>query len=801
MNPLVLDIPTIAITGSSGKTTVREMIASILDVKWKVLKNIGNKNLPINTEQIAESYDTSIDVILLELGMGKPGAGERHCGIIQPNVSIITNIGAAHYGNLGNSIESTAKYKSALIKYMKPDGTLLINKDDDHSTLLNTHGFKGRIITVGMKNKADYQASDVQYVKGGMKFRVELDGTKETFYIPAYGFHNILNATFAIAIAHHLKFTIAEIKKGLKNYEVPIKRLNVIELSNHSILIDDTVNANPQSVKAAIDVLKVMGEKRKKFVVLGSMLELGDYTIEGHKEVGEYLANHEIEKIFTYGKGASWIVKGALDAGYSSEKVQHFKKREEMHVELKNCLDENSVVLVKGSSMMNMHKTVDYIKNRYLYSIVLDKEMAKNEIVMNQETHKQMALESDSIIFHFGSLTKTFKVKVENKLKFREIRLPQQLTSTISIPDLPYDYYFEGNHLFLGPVIGMLVYNKYIKDPQQQILRFANYKKIKGLIFLFRPEFINIVNQTTIGYYFNPKTQTFIEGVFPYPSVIFNRIPLRETRYEHFKKYIGNNIFNYPYGNTNKLDFWREMSKQPYIKNHLPRTKEYTDVNSVLKALKVADAVYLKPATMAAGNGIHHVKRSDEGYVWSDILGNSFTITTKEELRKALQKNLIQNKTYIVQEEIASYNKERNKIDYRVYLQKDYTQKWRYAGIETKVGQKESIISNSQNRERILPGEEALKEFYELDDEQIQQKIDEITELCIRILKRMENKGDQLGDAAVDLVIDQNQKVWLLEVQLNYAAEIKANRKEDERRVLPFILPTPFEYAKALAGF
>lgn len=142
-----------------------------------------------------------------------------------------------------------------------------------------------------------------------------------------------------------------------------------------------------------------------------------------------------------------------------------------------------------------------------------------------------------------------------------------------------------------------------------------------------------------------------------------------------------------------------------------------------------------------------------------------------------------------------------NKIDYRIYLQKDYSKNWKYSGMETKVGQKNSIISNSRNRERILAGESALKGFYQLNDAQVQQKVEEITNLCIRVLKIMEKRGHQLGDAAVDLVIDQNQKVWLLEVQINYAAEIKANREADERRVLPFVLPTPFEYAKALTGF
>ncbi len=160
----------------------------------------------------------------------------------------------------------------------------------------------------------------------------------------------------------------------------------------------------------------------------------------------------------------------------------------------------------------------------------------------------------------------------------------------------------------------------------------------------------------------------------------------------------------------------------------------------------------------------------------------------------------MENKKYIVQQEIP-FNSSGNKIDFRVYFQKDITKNWKYSGMETKVAKKGSIISNSKNRERIIPGATALKEIYQLNKNQMEQKIKEITQLCIEVLKLMENDRNHIGDAAVDLVIDENNKVWLLEVQLNYAAEIKANRTEDEQLILPKILPTPFEYAKALAGF
>ncbi|UPG65806.1 YheC/YheD family protein [Metabacillus endolithicus] len=191
----------------------------------------------------------------------------------------------------------------------------------------------------------------------------------------------------------------------------------------------------------------------------------------------------------------------------------------------------------------------------------------------------------------------------------------------------------------------------------------------------------------------------------------------------------------------------------------------------------------------------------NEVYIWTDIDGNSTNITSKEQFIEILNNQLIKKKTYIVQEEIPTFNKDRNKIDFRLYIQKDYTMQWRFSGIETKVGHKDSIIANSKKRQDIIPGDQALQEFYGLSQDQSLKKIEDMTDVCIRILRIMEKKGHKLGDACFDLVVDKDGKFWVLEPQLNYAAEIKQFREEGERRVLPDILPTPFEYAKALARF
>ncbi|SDZ19913.1 UDP-N-acetylmuramoyl-tripeptide--D-alanyl-D-alanine ligase [Evansella caseinilytica] len=363
MKPLIPSIPTVGVTGSAGKSTTTNFIHAIFKTKWKnVLKTEGNLNLPKHTKQNVQKIKRYHQAVILEMGLGRE-AGKNHFRYIKPNIGVITNIGTAHYGKLGNSIESIARAKSAMIRYMNPEGLLLINKDDANSRLLQTKAFKGKLVTVGIKSRAPYQATNIEYLNNGMSFQVKLGNSKEAFFIPTFGNHNIINALFAIAIADHLDFTPSQIRQGLKNYRPPSRRLNVISLPkpNGALLIDDTFNANPQSVKAAVNVLQQLGKGKRKIIVLGSMLELGKYTVKGHGEVGNYLARKGIHEIFVYGKKAKMIKQAALHSGFPARNVHHFVKREHLHERLKLSLVPDAVILVKGSHRMQMKETAEFI--------------------------------------------------------------------------------------------------------------------------------------------------------------------------------------------------------------------------------------------------------------------------------------------------------------------------------------------------------------------------------------------------------------------------------------------------------
>lgn len=360
----ILYRPIIAVTGSSGKTTTKEMIAAILKKRWKIFKSPQNRNAISATKRHAKLLRSVHRAVVLEYGMQYYGNIKRHCHYIRPNIGVITNIGRAHIGNFGGRIQGVAKAKSELIRYMKSTGTLWLNADDRHSKLLRTKGFRGRIMRIGIRNKADYRASQIHNANRGTTFRVKLGGTERRFYIPILGRHNIYNALFAIGISHRLGFAPQQIQNGLQTFEKQKRRLYVYSLRRGIRLIDDSYSANPDAVKAALDVLSATG-KKKKIAVLGSMLELGAYSVKGHKEIGRYAARKNITHVFAIGKNAPQIIAGAKEAGFPTHNLHSFVSRAQLHKALTRVIQPGTTILVKGSNQMGMNKIVAYLKQTY----------------------------------------------------------------------------------------------------------------------------------------------------------------------------------------------------------------------------------------------------------------------------------------------------------------------------------------------------------------------------------------------------------------------------------------------------
>jgi UDP-N-acetylmuramoyl-tripeptide--D-alanyl-D-alanine ligase len=354
-------VPIIAVTGSAGKTTTKSFISSILSTRWNTFESKDYWNRTDHTQIHADLINSNHQAVVLEYGMGFPGVITEHCRIIQPNISVITNVGMAHIGNFDGDIKGIAKAKSELIHGTKQNGILFINKDCENSKLLEIDQFKGKIITTGIKNPADYRAYNVSYVENGMKFKVRLHNQEWSFFIPIYGEHHVYNALNAIAVADYLGFSPSEIKSGLL-FRKPPRRLTVYHLKHSITLIDDSVHSTPQGVIAAIDVLKNISPNRK-IAVLGRMIGLGDRRVEQYQKIGKYLVKQGVDMVITYGRYAKGIGYEAIDAGLPRENFNHFIDEEAMHEHLLNVLQENDTILVKGASIMNMFNTVQFLNS------------------------------------------------------------------------------------------------------------------------------------------------------------------------------------------------------------------------------------------------------------------------------------------------------------------------------------------------------------------------------------------------------------------------------------------------------
>lgn len=356
-------IPVVAITGSAGKTTTKAFVSSIFKTRMTIFESKDYWNTTEHTKKHADEIDSTHEAIVLEYGMAYPGVITEHCEIIQPNMSIITNIGMAHIGNFDGDIRGIAHAKSELIHGMKQDGVLFLNADDENSRYLETENFKGKIITTGIQKPADYKAFDVTYAKNGMNFNVVLHNEKHHFFIPIFGEHHVYNALNAIAVTDYLGFSPLEIRSGLL-FRKPPRRMTIYDLKGSMTMIDDTVHSHPQAVMAAIDVLKNIAPARK-IAVLGQMRELGDLRDKQYQKVGEYLAKQNIDLIITYGYRADAIGAGAIGASFPKESVKHFLDKDEMHEYLQEILQEKDTILIKGASKTNMFDTVSFLDTTY----------------------------------------------------------------------------------------------------------------------------------------------------------------------------------------------------------------------------------------------------------------------------------------------------------------------------------------------------------------------------------------------------------------------------------------------------
>jgi UDP-N-acetylmuramoyl-tripeptide--D-alanyl-D-alanine ligase len=353
------DIPLIGITGSVGKTTTKEMVASIMMRKFNVLKTEGNFNNEIGLPLTVLRLDRTHQAAVLEMGMSGFGEISRLTSIAKPYIAIITNIGMSHIEKLG-SRENILKAKMEILEGLDVDGLVVLNGDDP--LLVGLKGLlKFRTVFYGMGDGLEYRAENVKANGGkGTDFNIRVGKCTYNMHIPAPGIHNVHNALAAIAAGMEMGISMDEIIEGIASFNPGKMRLNIISHDGMKI-INDVYNASPQSMEAAINVLKDMGVGGKTIAVLGDMLEMGEWACKAHMDIGRYLVQKEIDYIVTVGKEAKNIAAGAFESGALSDRVASFDTNSQAAEFVKSVASEGDIILVKGSRGMKMEEIVSLL--------------------------------------------------------------------------------------------------------------------------------------------------------------------------------------------------------------------------------------------------------------------------------------------------------------------------------------------------------------------------------------------------------------------------------------------------------
>jgi UDP-N-acetylmuramoyl-tripeptide--D-alanyl-D-alanine ligase len=356
------DVPLIAITGSNGKTTTRQMTAAVVARKFNTLSTIGNYNnqigVPLTLLRLAPGHRWAV----VELGTNRPGEIARLAQISSPDIGVITNIGPAHLEGLG-SLDGVMREKGQLLDHLKAEGKAVLNADDRRVSKIaaETDRRKREVLFFGLSENADIRATAVNEKITGISFTLDLPQESLSVDLKVAGQFMVTNALAAAAVGHLLGVSPAEIKAGLETFEPIWGRMNILQTASGIHVIDDTYNANPDSMKAAISTLKSLRANNRSGFVAGDMLELGAQAESLHRQVGAWAATADINKLWVTGEYADAVAAGAKDAGMKSENI-FIGSQEKILDSLKDSLKPGDWVLVKGSRGTRMDNIVKGIK-------------------------------------------------------------------------------------------------------------------------------------------------------------------------------------------------------------------------------------------------------------------------------------------------------------------------------------------------------------------------------------------------------------------------------------------------------
>jgi UDP-N-acetylmuramoyl-tripeptide--D-alanyl-D-alanine ligase len=356
------EIPTVAVTGTNGKTTTKEMVAEALSDRFKVIKSPQSYNNRIGVPLTIFRLNSNSGALVVELGMSQPGEIATLAKMARPHIGVITNIGPAHLESM-LSLEQIAKAKFELPDNMPSPKTLILNADDpllDDRIRQKKPG--ERIVSFGVDRQADFRADQIKAGADGLvSFRVNRGQTVNLLLL---GRHNVYNALAALAVADLMGVEQAQAIKKLERYTPSDLRMELVVIRDVTV-INDSYNANPVSMERALETLKEMKASGRRIAVLADMLELGERSAQFHAEVGRKANELGIDLLLTVGELAGRIAQGAKQAGMSEKSVRTFESNQQVSHYLLENLQAGDAVLVKGSRKMKTEEIVAALKSLY----------------------------------------------------------------------------------------------------------------------------------------------------------------------------------------------------------------------------------------------------------------------------------------------------------------------------------------------------------------------------------------------------------------------------------------------------
>jgi UDP-N-acetylmuramoyl-tripeptide--D-alanyl-D-alanine ligase len=363
---LRFDLPVVAVTGTNGKTTTREMIAAILAKRGRTLKNDGNFNNEIGVPLTLFGLDAEHRAAVIEMGMNHAGEIARLADIARPQIGVVTNAGAGHLEGLG-SIDGVADAKGELYLGLPPTGVAIVNADD--ARMLKRAQASGRRIlsfAVGRQRRGDVVVLDIpEHGPEGMRFVLGVGNRELEVELPLVGAHNAANAAAAAAAAIALGCTDREIVAGLRDVRPVGRRLRVERLASGLRLIDDCYNANPLSMGAALQTLHDLvgdDETARPVAVLGDMLELGAHEAEAHRGVGEAAARAGVQLLAAFGPRSRTLADAAAAAGLPADRIFHTEEIDALVAWAREHVQPTDFLLVKASRGMKLERLVEALR-------------------------------------------------------------------------------------------------------------------------------------------------------------------------------------------------------------------------------------------------------------------------------------------------------------------------------------------------------------------------------------------------------------------------------------------------------